>query len=435
MCLLNLGFASIFSIIHLTDIYGEIIDTGTGIDSNDTGRRGQYGRLHLSTGVSGLMFVTKDQKMKRLVIGILAIAGLICMFGAPSHAQSGACTAWVGTGLTLIGTCPQGTFYWAVQGPWEIDCEVYTNLCAPPGAAAETCPTCQMNGTAGSSGGRSGDGGGDSGGGGAIGAGGSIGGGGNTGSGVALASGNTYIRQRDVSVPGLGGGLTLRRTWNSLWPPTQTNSINGMFGPQWRSSYEERVFVGSDNYIKYARSDGSFWSFGYAVGGGGVLAVAAPANQTAVLAQGLSYWTLTFEGGERRLFDNTSGNLIEIIDRNGNATTLTHDGINRLTTVTDPVSRHLYFTYVSPSSYLVSAVTSDFGVSLSYTYDSSNRLSVVTNPDGSTLNFSYNSQSLITSVVDSNGKVLESHSYDSLGRGLTASRANGVNAFSVTYNN
>jgi YD repeat-containing protein len=364
--------------------------------------------------------------MKRAVIGILAIVGLVCAYGVPSHAQSYGCTAWLGTGLTLIGTCPQGTIQWAVQGPWEIDCEIWTNQCAPPAAASETCPTCQMNGTAGSSDGGSGDGGG---------VGGSSAGGGGASSGVALASGNTYIGQQDLAVPGLGGGLALKRTWNSLWPPTQSAFINGMFGPQWRSTYEERVFVGSDNYIKYARSDGSFWSFGYEVGGGGVLGVAAPANQTAILAQGVSYWTLTFKGGEQRLFDNTSGNLIEIIDRNGNATTLTYDGVNRLTTVTDPVSRHLYFSYVSPSSYLVSAVTSDFGVSLSYTYDSSNRLSVVTNPDGSTLNFSYNSQSLITSIVDSNGKVLESHSYDSLGRGLTASRANGVNAFSVTYNN
>ena len=40
---------------------------------------------------------------------------------------------------------------------------------------------------------------------------------------------------------------------------------------------------------------------------------------------------------------------------------------------------------------------------------------------------------LITAVTDSNGKILESHTYDGLGRGLTSSRANGVEAVSVTY--
>ncbi len=191
--------------------------------------------------------------------------------------------------------------------------------------------------------------------------------------------------------------------------------------------------MGSDNYFKYARSDGSFWSFAYAPGS--VLGVAAPANENATLAQGTSFWTLTFQNGEKRLFDNNSGNLIKIIDRNGNTTQLTYDGTARLTTVTDPASRHLYFSYANGSSFLVVSVTSDFGVSLSYAYDTQNRLSVVTNPDGSTLTFTYNSQSLITSVTDAQGKILESHTYDSLRRGLTGSQANGVQAVTITYNN
>jgi YD repeat-containing protein len=125
--------------------------------------------------------------------------------------------------------------------------------------------------------------------------------------------------------------------------------------------------------------------------------------------------------------------LTTIIDRNGNTTTLTYDSANRLATVTDPASRHLYFGYGSPSSYLVTSVTSDFGISLSYAYDAQGRLTLVTNPDLTTVTYTYNSQSLITSVTDSNGKVLESHTYDSNGRGLTSSRAAGVEAVTLTY--
>lgn len=250
------------------------------------------------------------------------------------------------------------------------------------------------------------------------------------GSPIALATGNTFIEQTDLKIPGLGGGLRLVRTWNSMWPSTQTTSQVGLFGPNWRSNFEERVFVGSDYYIKYARGDGSFWSFG--VGGPG-WSVAAPANAGATLVEGSTYWTLTLRNGEQRLFDNTSGNLTAIIDRNGNTTQLSYDGIGRLTTVTDPASRHLYFSYGSPSSFLVTSVTSDFSVTVSYSYDSQGRLVQVTEPDQSTLNFQYDSNSLISSVLDSNGKVLESHTYDSSGRGLTSSRANGVDALTITY--
>ena len=123
------------------------------------------------------------------------------------------------------------------------------------------------------------------------------------------------------------------------------------------------------------------------------------------------------------------------MDRNGNITQLTYDSSYRLTTVTDPASRHLYFSYASPTSYLVTSVTSDVGISLSYAYDGQGRLIQYTKPDQTTVSFQYNDpiSFLITAVLDSNGPVLESHTYDSHGIGLTSSRAGGVEAVTVTY--
>ena len=58
---------------------------------------------------------------------------------------------------------------------------------------------------------------------------------------------------------------------------------------------------------------------------------------------------------------------------------------------------------------------------------------MVTKPDLTTVSFQYGSNSLISAVLDSSGKVLESHTYDSSGRGLTSSRAGGVEALTVSY--
>jgi YD repeat-containing protein len=272
-------------------------------------------------------------------------------------------------------------------------CWAYNALCAPAAAPNETsCPDC---------GGRP----------------------------IRLANGQTFIEQTDVRIPGLGNGLNLVRTWNSLWPVSQSSLHNGIFGSNWRSTYEERVFLASDGYVRYARGDGSFWSFGY----GSALVTVAPANAAAILVQNATYWTLTLKDGEQRRFDINSGSLTAIIDRNGNTTTLSYDGLNRLTTVTDPVSRHLTFTYASPTSFLVTGVSSDVGLSLTYTYDAQNRLLQVTKPDLTTLNFQYDANSMITAVLDSDGKVLESHTYDGALRGLTSSRANGVELLHFAY--
>jgi hypothetical protein len=152
-------------------------------------------------------------------------------------------------------------------GPWSMGCLAPTSDCpvgAGPAEDQKQCPNC--------------------------------------GSPISLATGNTYIAQTDVRLPGISNGLSLVRTWNSVWPATQSALQTGLFGPNWRSTYEERVFTGSDGYQKYARGDGSFWTFGT----GSPAKVVAPANVTATLVQGATYWTITFQNGEQRQFSTAT---------------------------------------------------------------------------------------------------------------------------------
>jgi YD repeat-containing protein len=329
--------------------------------------------------------------MRHIPLSLVAVFVLGCALGPAAQGQSGSCITWWSN---AGGSQPAGSFNCMTEGPFLILCELMRSVCPPAAAGSETrCASCQAAGHP-----------------------------------IDLATGNTYIQETDVKIPGLSGGLSLVRTWNSMWPASQSGLQSGIFGPNWRCNFEEQVFVGSDHYIKYARGDGSFWSFGY---NGPAWSPAAPANVSATLVSGPSYWTLTFPNGEQRLFDNASGRLTTIIDRNGNTTQLSYDSSHRLITVTDPVSRHLYFTYGNLTE--VTAVTSDFGISLSYAYDSQGRMNQVTNPDLSTVSFQYDANSLISAVTDSNGKILESHTYDSAGRGLTSVRAGGVDSITLTY--
>jgi hypothetical protein len=143
---------------------------------------------------------------------------------------------------------------------------------------------------------------------------------------IDLTSGNTYIDQTDVALPGLGGGLMLSRTWNSRWALWASGAPipGGMFGRNWRSTYDEAMFSYKEG-MGYARADGTIWFFAY---GGNEWPLMAPANGGAVLKSGDPicgatgmcsdmHWIITFKNGEQRVFDITSGFLLSITDRNG----------------------------------------------------------------------------------------------------------------------
>jgi len=391
--------------------------------------------------------------MKRAILAILlAVAFSVGAGSRQAVAQS--CTVpfycgWYWTTSGCLPTPPKGAVCVNV-GPWMFDCSV--NVCASSSgagggggcgggtAAPNSCGCSDSSGSPPASSSSSSSGGGGA----AASAAGPGGSGGPGGPGspsapdpcpvigkpINLATGNTYIQHTDIAIPGLGGGMALVRSWNSRWPAAETGSAWGRFGYQWRSSYEERVYVGSDNTIRYVRSDGSFWSFVWSSGANYKMGI--PANGQAQLVAGNNYWTMTFPNGEQRQFDNNTGWLTAVIDRNGNTTQLSYDSFGRLTTVTDPAGRHLYFSYPTNST-LVSAVASDTGQSASYSYNADGLLAQVTRPDQSTLSFQYDNNNRVTAVLDSQGKVLEGHTYDCLGRGLTSVRANGVESITLSY--
>ena len=252
---------------------------------------------------------------------------------------------------------------------------------------------------------------------------------------INVTNGNVYIQQRDYSVPGLGGGLALTRTWNSRLQDAAPPSVAGMFGNSWRSTYEEALTgPDSNNNLTYWRGDGSAWTFTY----NSVLnsySLTSPPDVRAQLVSNFNGgFTLTLPDGTQRVF-NGQNLLAALIDRNHNQTTLAYDTYNRLASVTSPGGSTLTFTYGDPNNPNQATTAQDsVGTVATYTYDSALRLTKVTYPDGSALNFSIDPYaSMILSVTDSQGKLLESHTYDAQNRGLTSARAYGVDSVSLSY--
>lgn len=143
-------------------------------------------------------------------------------------------------------------------------CLAKTSSCgAPPNASSETCIACNQGRTA------------------------------QAAHPIDLATGNTYVTQSDIAIPGLGGGLPLSRVWNSMLPSIQ-RSYSNMFGSGWRSTYEERlVFGNSDGYVKYLRSDGSVFSFGVSNMASPITyrATAPASDISTTISQGTPNWT------------------------------------------------------------------------------------------------------------------------------------------------
>jgi len=248
---------------------------------------------------------------------------------------------------------------------------------------------------------------------------------------IDLMTGNTFIQRNDYSLPGLGGGITLSRTWNSQWSSTNPIAVAGMFGDSWRSIYEERIQTTSSG-VNYWQGNGQVWRFAL---NAGVYTITSPAWAYGSLSQDSTshQYTLTLPEGTKKTFNGT-GYLSQIIDRNGNTTSLTYDSSNHITQVTDAANRTLTFAYGgSGNPNQVATISDPAGTIATYQYDASSRLTNVTYADNSQLNYGYDSNSLITQVTDSLGKVLEAHTYDSQRRGLTSQKANGIELVTVSY--
>jgi RHS repeat-associated protein len=158
-----------------------------------------------------------------------------------------------------------------------------------------------------------------------------------------------------------------------------------------------------------------------------------PATEESSLLKSGGSYTRSFRRGGSEVYD-LQGRLTSVVDASGNTTTLSRDGSGRLTGITDPGSRSLTLSYDSDGK--LASLSGPQGGIASYSYaPNTGVLQRVEYADGSGYSFTYDSRGGVLSVMDATGRLLEEHSYDNDGRGLTSSLANGREKYSLVYDN
>ena len=243
------------------------------------------------------------------------------------------------------------------------------------------------------------------------------------GSPVKVSNGNMYLQQSDYHLPGVGA-ISLTRTYNS------DSQTVGLFGRGWSSPYDESVIIYDSSLLSFNQADGRVVYFSRPFGSSDAFTDLVGDFHARVTQDSGGAGSLILKSGGIEQF-NAAGKLRSLIDRNGNAITLSYDNNGFLAMVTDPFGRVL--TINTNANGQVASISDSLGTIATYRYGGSNELTSVTYADNSAFNFSYDGDLRLITVADALGNILEAHSYDPQGRAITSEKQNGVDRYSFDY--
>ena len=248
---------------------------------------------------------------------------------------------------------------------------------------------------------------------------------------VAVASGSVFLDHLDLHVPGIGPALAFTRSYNSA-----NNNRNGLLGPGWSHSFERSIRTSRGNVdndiVTLTEADGTdtvFWDRDR----DGKYEAYLPASEESWFVWSNGAFVHHFRGGGSETY-SIAGRLVEVRDRLGRALTFFRqsepDG--RIMWITNASGRSLGFTYYSGER--LRDIKGPGNVEIAtFTYDSSGRLHTVRYKDGSGYTFAYTGTGLLTTVTDTSGRVIDSHTYYPDGRARTAGLAEGRNTRTLVY--
>ena len=256
------------------------------------------------------------------------------------------------------------------------------------------------------------------------------------------ATGNVFEKITDYASASSGGvevnKITFERYYNSMAVTANPQSLAKREGTGWSDNFSAYLNItssgGTITSISAGRPDGQALNFTPNGSGG----YTSDTDVDVTLTQTGSTFTLTDHKNTVETYTELGSGealLTSIKARDGYTQTLTYNGSNQLTGVTDSYSRSLTLTYYSNG--LLDTVTTPGGLVMTYAYSSSGTngatldqlASVTYSGNGmtpATKTYTYGDSSFpfaLTSITDENNHVSNTWTYDNHGRGTSSQRA------------
>ena len=227
---------------------------------------------------------------------------------------------------------------------------------------------------------------------------------------VNMVTGNFYLNITDMYYQGIGdAAIAITRHYNSV------DTRSGLLGKGWRFAYESKLTKKTGGDMEAVYSSGRTILFDKK----GSSYIAPDACRDTLTKNADGTWCLVTEDKLTYTY-SSAGKLTAITDRNGNSVTLTYSS-GTLTGITGADGITLS---VTCSGGKLRKITDPYGRTVEYSYDSKGRLIKVSGETCGTMTYTYNSYG-ITSITDGNGETYIKNKYDSMGRVIRQTDADG----------
>jgi RHS repeat-associated protein len=215
--------------------------------------------------------------------------------------------------------------------------------------------------------------------------------------------------------PPYGDPMYFTATYLQRDPNQPSNFTYSNLGPKWSFNWQQYVTDDPTNYFaalaqyKAQANEITYPSYSSGGGGGGYETVAQFDTYSKLKKpkSGLPY-TITNPDGSQDIFGQPDGSkvagrkvfLTQHIDPVGNATTISYDKYNRITTVSDALGQKTTFSYgLGSDIYKITKVTDPFGRYSTFSYDDQGRLASITDTIGIESSFAYDGASDFVNVL------------------------------------
>jgi YD repeat-containing protein len=240
---------------------------------------------------------------------------------------------------------------------------------------------------------------------------------------INFAVGNKYLKEVDLVLEGPGLSIGYKRYYNS-----KSNRKDSP-GYGWSASFSERVATATGKVI-FSQADGA--EIHFADNGQGKYI--SETDQGRVIE--------SVSGGGKRLIEpdgkvlifNSSGQLTQMVDRNGNTLSLAYSS-GKLSSAQDNFGRVLQFTYNIEGR--LRTLNSPVG-QFTYAYDSLGNLISVMNPELKARTYLYEDPRdthNLTGIINERGIRSATIAYDAQDRAVLSEGPGGINRVETTYEN